>query len=290
MKKCLIAFGLMLSSASVLPGQDNSILWEVTGNGISRPSYLLGTLKFTGEKEFYFPQEAKDKIRSADLFAIEDQVDHHAQHELNKALHFEKGESLATHTTPQQYNQVVTLFEKEFGISKSAFESKYARLKPLAISVAMTRLSLGERVKFYDIELLRFAKANKVKTYSLEKIEREAAALNSFPVNEQVLALLHGVTYFEEQKAEFVKLMNDYPQGNLEEIVEYTLHPLDNNRKFIEAFYYKRNEEWLPKIEKMMKNNIAFICVGIGHLEGERGLLALLKAKGYTLTPIKITR
>jgi len=265
-------------------------LWEISGNGITKPSYLFGTLKFTGEKEFYFPQEAKDKIKAANLFVIEDQVDHHAQHELNKALHFAKGENLATHTTPEQYNQVVLLFEKEFGINKTTFETKYARLKPLAISVLMTRLALGEDVKFYDIELLRFAKDNKIKTYSLERIEREAAALNSFPVHEQVLALLHSTTSFQQQKDEFEKLINEYPQGKLEEIVEYTLHPLDNNQKFIDEFYYKRNEEWMPKIEKMTKGEAAFIAVGIGHLEGERGLLALLQARGYTLTPIKVSR
>ncbi|MBX2916746.1 MAG: TraB/GumN family protein [Cyclobacteriaceae bacterium] len=290
MRKYLAVFSFILVSVSGLVAQESSILWEISGDGITKPSYLFGTLKFTGEKEFYFPQEAKDKIKGADLFVIEDQVDHHAQHELNKALHFPKGESLATHTTPEQYNQVVGLFEQEFGISKATFQTKYAHLKPLAISVAMTRLALGEGVKFYDIELLRFAKANKVKTYSLEKIEREAAALNSFPINEQVAALLHGVIYFKEQKEEFAKLMSDYPQGNLEEIFEYTLHPLDNNQKFIEAFYFKRNEEWLPKIEKMVKDNVAFISVGIGHLEGERGLLALLKSKGYTLTPVKVSR
>ncbi|MBX2893989.1 MAG: TraB/GumN family protein [Cyclobacteriaceae bacterium] len=290
MKKHLIVLGFVLVSTSVLWAQENSILWEISGNGITKSSYLFGTLKFTGEKEFYFPQEAKDRIKRADLFAIEDQVDHHAQHELNKALHFPKGESLATHTTPEQYNQVVNLFEKELGISKSTFQAKYAHLKPLAISVAITRLALGEGVKFYDIELLKFAKANKVKTYSLEKVDREAAALNSFPISEQVLALLHGVTFFKEQKEEFIKLMNDYPQGKLDEIFEYTLHPLDNNEKFIEEFYYKRNEEWLPKIEKMIKSNVAFLSIGIGHLEGERGILALLKDKGYTLTPVKVSR
>lgn len=139
MRKCLVVLGLVFLSASISVAQDSSILWEVSGNGITKPSYLFGTLKFTGEKEFYFPQEAKDKIKAADLFVIEDQVDHHAQHELNKALHFPKGESLATHTTPEQYKQITSLFEKEFGIGKAAFEGKYARLKPLAISVSMTR-------------------------------------------------------------------------------------------------------------------------------------------------------
>ncbi|MDZ7650142.1 MAG: TraB/GumN family protein [Cytophagales bacterium] len=39
-----------------------------------------------------------------------------------------------------------------------------------------------------------------------------------------------------------------------------------------------------------MKEKVAFISVGISHLEGERGILELLKSKGYTLAPIAVTR
>jgi uncharacterized protein YbaP (TraB family) len=273
-----------------LKAQESSILWEINGNGISKPSYLFGTLKFIGEKEFYLPKEVTEKIKQSAVFAIEDQVDHHAQHELNKVLHFPKGETLATHLSPADYNKVVSFFETEFKISKKTFESKYTKLKPLAISISMTRLSLGEKVKFYDIELLKFAKKNKVKAYSLEAVEREAQALNAFSIEDQTTALLHSVDNFETQKTEFQKLMKDYPQGKLDEIFEYTLHPLENNQEFIEAFYYARNKEWMTSIEKMISENVAFISVGIAHLEGEGGLLNLFKEKGYTLTPIKVSK
>jgi uncharacterized protein YbaP (TraB family) len=154
----------------------------------------------------------------------------------------------------------------------------------------MTRLSLGETVKFYDIELLRYAKKNKLKSYSLESVDREAQALNSFTIKEQCAALLHSVNNFDQQKEEYRKLMEDYPRGKLEEIFKYTLHALENNSQFIEEFYFKRNEEWLPKIERMVKENVAFISVGVSHLEGERGLLTLLQSKGYRLTPIKVAK
>ncbi len=279
-----------LLAAHDLKAQESSILWEINGNGITKPSYLFGSLKFIGEKEFYLPKEVTEKIKLSVVFAIEDQVDHHAQHELNKALHFPKGETLATHLSPDDYSKVVSFFETEFKISKKQFEGKYARLKPLAISISMTRLSLGEKVKFYDIELLKFAKRNKVKAYSLEAIEREAQALNTFPIEDQAIALLHSVDNFEKQKTEFQNLMNDYPQGRLEEIFEYTLHPLEDNQQFIEAFYYARNKEWMTSIEKMIAENVAFISVGISHLEGEGGLLNLFKERGYTLTPIRVSK
>ncbi len=268
----------------------SSVLWKIDSHGLTNPSYLFGTIKFMGEKEFKIPKEVETFIKTCKLFAIEDQVDHHAQHELNKVLHFPKGESLATHLSAVQYKKVLDFFEHEFGVNRQVFESKYAKIKPLALSILMTRLSLHEKVKFFDIELLVFAKKNKLATYSLESIDREAQALNAYPIFNQVKALMHSIDNFEIQKNEFKNMMNRYPQESLEEIFEYTLHPIENNPIFIEEFYFKRNMEWMPKLEKMMSENSSFITVGVSHLEGEKGLLELLKSKGYTLTAIKVTK
>ena len=286
MKKVSALF--LLVNLATLSYSQSSVLWEITGNGLNTPSYLFGSLKFIGEKEFRIPKEVSDRIIASKVFAIEDQVDHHAQHELNSALHFAKGQSLTTQLTADEYKKVTDFFEREFKINKKNFESKYAKIKPLALSILMTRLSLNEKVKFYDIELLLFAKKNKLTPFSLESIDREAQALNAYPMYNQVKALLHSIDNFETQKAEFKKMMSSYPHESLEEIFEFTLHPVENNPIFIEEFYTKRNQEWLPKLEKMMKESKSFISVGVAHLEGNQGLLSLLKSKGYTLTAIPV--
>jgi uncharacterized protein len=289
MKRLLVPFFIFTLTVD-LNAQNTSVLWEVKGNGLTTNSYLLGTLKFIGEKEFIIPAVVAEKIKASKTFAIEDQVDHHAQHELNAALHFPKGKSLANELSADDYKKVINFFQKEFSISKSTFESKYAKIKPLALSILMTRLTLKEKVKYYDMELLLFAKKNKLSVFSLESIEREAQAINAYPMLNQVKALMHSIDNFENQKAEFQKMMTSYPQEALEEIFDYTLHPVENNPIFIDEFYFKRNLEWLPKLEKMMKENTSFISVGVSHLEGEKGLLALLKTKGYTLTPIPVAK
>ncbi len=280
---------LFVSLTSLCCGQ-NSPLWQITGGNLTSPSYLFGSLKFTHETYFKAPDIVVDKIKSSKIFTIEDQVDHHAQHELNTALHFPKGESLATHLSDDEYKKVHAFFQKEFMVSKASFESKYSKMKPLALSITMTRLSLGDKVKFYDIELLQIALKNKVKTFSLEPIEREAQALNAYPMPNQTRALLYSIEHFEEQKSAFQQLMKAYPMGTLDEIFSYSLHPSEDNPNFINEFYTKRNEEWLPKLQKMMAENSAFICVGVSHLEGAHGLLALLRNAGYTLTSIPLTK
>ncbi|MFZ1807255.1 MAG: TraB/GumN family protein [Cyclobacteriaceae bacterium] len=272
------------------PGfSQNSILWEVSGNDLPHSSFLLGSLKFIGEKEYILHNEINDKLKDSKLFAIEDEVNHHAQHELNKAIHFAKGQSLHDVLTADEYKRVESFFESEFNISKKKFSKKYANLKPLALSITMTRLALHEDVKFYDIELLKLANDLRIPTYSLEPIEREAEAFNAFPVETQATALMHSIDNFPNQKTEYEKLEEAYAEGDIDRVFEYSLHPFEKNELFIEEFYYKRNEEWLPKLEKMFSESKSFVTVGVTHLKGERGLLNLLRSKGYTVTPIPVT-
>lgn len=290
MRSLRLALFPIILTAILTPGLcQNSILWEVSGNDLAHSSFLLGSLKFIGEKEYILHTEVDNKLKTSELFAIEDEVNHHAQHELNKAIHFPKGQSLRDVLTEDDYNTVVSFFETEFNISKKRFNKNYASLKPLALSITMTRLSLNEGVKFYDIELLKLANDLRIPTYSLEPIEREAEAFNAFPVEIQATALMHSIDNFPNQKSEYEKLEEAYIQGDIDRVFEYSLHPFENNELFIEEFYFKRNEEWLPKLEKMFAENKSFVTVGITHLKGERGLLNLLRSRGYTVTPISVT-
>ncbi len=288
MKKVL---ALVVCACVTLTGfGQNSILWEISGNGLTTRSYIMGTLKFIGEKEFYLPKEAVNRLTVCKIFAIEDQVDHQAQMELNKAIHFPKGKSLATELSAEDYSKVLNFFESEFHISKGKFEKDLGKMIPLALSMNMTRMSLGENVKYYDIELLLLAKDNNLKTYSLESIDREAKAIQAYPLKDQEAALLHSIANFEKQKAEYLSLEAAYIAGDLDKVFEYTLHPTENNSDFVREFYTMRNLEWLPKIDKMVKSKPSFISIGVSHLEGEQGLLSLLRGKGYTLTPLSVKR
>lgn len=152
----------------------------------------------------------------------------------------------------------------------------------------MTRLSLGEKLKYYDIELLKIAKANKLKTYSLEPISREAEALKKFPMDHQVKALNESIQNFEAQKKEFIEFMTAYHDHDLEKVFQFTLHPTETDPQFFNDFYVARNLEWLPKITKMVGKGPSFIAVGVTHLKGENGLIQLLQDKGYKITSVDL--
>lgn len=52
------------------------------------------------------------------------------------------------------------------------------------------------------------------------------------------------------------------------------------------ALMSDRNAAWIPNIEAALQNGPAFAAFGALHLSGDTGVLALLKARGFTITPL----
>jgi uncharacterized protein YbaP (TraB family) len=47
----------------------------------------------------------------------------------------------------------------------------------------------------------------------------------------------------------------------------------------------KRNANWVQNLTQVVKDQSAFIAVGVAHLGGDLGVI-LLREKGYTVKPI----
>lgn len=53
-----------------------------------------------------------------------------------------------------------------------------------------------------------------------------------------------------------------------------------------EVLVYKRNADWIPKLEKLFREDQVFVAVGADHLIGPRGVVELLKKEGFSVTRI----
>src|SRR5215470_20394379 len=48
-----------------------SLFWEITGNGLSRPSYLFGTMHVSSKMVFHLPDSFYLGIKNVDVVALE---------------------------------------------------------------------------------------------------------------------------------------------------------------------------------------------------------------------------
>jgi uncharacterized protein YbaP (TraB family) len=49
---------------------------------------------------------------------------------------------------------------------------------------------------------------------------------------------------------------------------------------------FERNAKWIPELEPLFAKGDVFVAVGADHLIGDRGVVALLRARGFTVTRI----
>ena len=89
-----------------------------------------------------------------------------------------------------------------------------------------------------------------------------------------------------EDKAKFKKMLAYYNAGNLNGIKKITEED-EAFTKHKDLLLTNRNENWISKIEDFSKEQPTFFGVGAAHLIGDKGVIKLLRAQGYTVIAIK---
>ena len=132
-----------------------------------------------------------------------------------------------------------------------------------------------------------FGKLNQKKVLGLETVEDQAKVLFGSNLMRQKEMLVKSVKGVKKTKKSTLKLYNSYISQNLAELEKMFANSKDYTEEEMDGLLKIRNDKWMAQLPKMMENQSLFIAVGAGHLIGNDGLIKGLKAKGYTVNPIR---
>lgn len=155
------------------------------------------------------------------------------------------------------------------------------QFKPAAAASTLAMKGIPMTVPM-DMLLVTTAQAAKKDVEYLETGAFQIALLDAIMTGEFLVEMLKN-----PDQADASKLLATYRSGDEAEIVKSTMDPANWGTKPEEnmnAMLFQRNENWIPLFEKLFARKNAFIGVGAAHLFGERGVLKMLEAKGYTVT------
>jgi len=92
----------------------------------------------------------------------------------------------------------------------------------------------------------------------------------------------------DEATKEFQQLVTLYKAQDIEHLVEnMDKSQFGDIKGFEELLLTNRNANWIPIIEQAVNNKPTFIAVGAAHLGGAKGVISLLRKKGYSVTAVK---
>lgn len=268
----------------------SSLLWKIEGKGLSKPSYLYGTMHSKKKQVYEFNQVVLDKINECDAFVGELALEPANMEKAAKLFLLPEGKSLSKLVKKEDYDLASGIFSKETGLDLQLFD----RLQPAYVLVLMSSgdLMKGEMKDALDQYLYNFAKNKGKKTDGLESVEEQAAALGSLSIDEQVKYFVDGIKKFDKEKdkvtAEQDKLVNIYLKSDIEAMEQMVQQQDDASmpKKMREALVNKRNVKMADRFSDRIKKTPTFAAVGAAHLGGKEGVISLLRKKGYTVTAV----
>jgi uncharacterized protein len=275
--------GLFLFITSFVFGQDNSLLYQIKGKD-KKVSYLFGTIHMIPDSLFYFPSKLTKIISKSDEVILE-VANLSDQSSTMKLMTLESG-SCFDIFTPEQKDSVLLWGANLLGIKPEQFEKGFEKRKPFTLlQLSFQKMMLG-KIRMVDLEIESKAQQDNIPVSGLETVEYQLSIFDKMPPKEMAEFILETVRNPDEGEKTFQKMVHYYHKQDLENLAKLILES-DELGSSTEELLDKRNKNWIPKMEELMKIKACFFAVGAGHLGGPNGVIQLLRNKGYEVTPVK---
>lgn len=275
-----------------------SLLWEISGNGLKKPSYLFGTMHVSDKLAFHLGDSFYTAIKSADVVALETNPESW-QDDYSQSVFFRPGRrnggsnivNLVSNRWdwPSDHMRITT-----FAIDRYEEAIKAAlAVEPSMVNGMLYRTYGGqaedfEEDTFLDMYIFQTGK----------KLGKRVSGVENFQESEKLVMEAYKAMLRDQNKKrrsyDYEGMMTNpkkvedaYRKGDLD-----LLDSLESltvfSDAFQEKFLYKRNEIQANSIDSIIKKMSLFVGVGAAHLPGKRGVIELLRQKGYTMRPVRM--
>jgi uncharacterized protein len=263
-----------------------SLLWEISGNGLQKPSYFLGTMHLMCAEDAVLSNSTKAIIKQVGKVYLEVDMDN-AGELLSGVLAMTniEGKSLQQVLPAEDYDRVKNFFEQH---QPSLPFSMLEKQHPLLLTSSLYELFLTCE-KTNGIELLLVDEAYKLKkeTGGLETMAFQANIFNQIPYDQQAFELVKTIDSIGKYKQSLDEMVKLYKQQDIDRLHELTSREDSETGAYSELLIDSRNRNWVAQFDPIAKRSASLFAVGAGHLGGENGVINLLKKKGYTVRPLQ---
>ncbi len=291
MRKLVLAISALLVAA----GANAQLLWQITSPSSPNKSYMVGTHHIAPPTMLEKITGLTDAINSVDKVLGEiDMTDMNAM-EIQQAslshLMAPSDSTLSKLFTSEQLDSIGTLLKNYTGGMVQV--EQLEMMKPVAVGQTIALLQSQKAFPDFDptqqldTRIQAIAKAGGKATGGFETIEFQLKTLFDTPLSEQAKDLMESVRNDSIAIIDAKKLADAYVAGDLEQINKMLTEgdsALDQDA--YNRLLLSRNADWVEKLKTILPKENVLIAVGCGHLTGEKGLIELLRAEGYTVTPV----
>ncbi|MCU0400149.1 MAG: TraB/GumN family protein [Algoriphagus sp.] len=280
--KLTLSVCIFLQVSFLAFSQEKSLLWKISGNGLSKDSYLFGTIHIICKEDFIMNDKVKKAFESSSKLVMElDMGDPQLmakmqQQSLNPGMKNIQGE-----LSEEDANLMDAFFMENFG----AGLSQIGILKPFVLSsMALIKTLPCAETESFENYFTSQAQSLSKPIEGLETVEIQMGTFDQIPSKVQLDELVKMIK--EKSGAEeFDRMVKSYLAEDIDALYQ-TMNQDGMMKEYRGIMLDNRNKAWIPQLEEKMAKESLFVAVGSGHLAGEYGVISLLRKAGYQVEPI----
>ena len=277
----LLAGLLILCAGSYAQKKPSSLLWRISGNGLSQPSFLYGTIHLSDKQLFYFGDSLYHYLEQATAFHIEIDADSIISATVRKWSQSDNGRLLKTLMDRKAYEKWSGKLSKNLGKQADKITTRDVWLaKNRQTAEAYKK---GDMQSFMDLYLYGIAKKQGKLVGGIEDVEDQLSLIDDL-FDEMDLAYLTQDSA-RDSGADVIKKMKEiYLRQDLEGIDAFMTSI--SNQKFRDVMLLRRNVKMARRMDSLARQRSSFFAVGVAHLPGDTGVIDLLRKRGFSVEPV----
>lgn len=274
--------GCSAQNAPKQPGINDALLWRISGNGLKQPSYIFGTLHIICQADYVWTNAMDKALKSSGKVAMEmDMDDPTLQTQVSAGMTLSTGKTLKDFYSAQDYSKL-----DSYAIKNNIPLQMLQGFKPFALmSLLYSKIIPCMVPSSYEGNITDVAHTQHKEIVGLESVSDQMAAIESMNEDSTAKSILDMFENLDSFKTQYGQMLALYKRQALPELYKMILESPDY-KDDLNTLLFDRNAKWIPEIEKLAKAQSTFIAVGAGHLWGDKGVIALLKKRGYTVLPV----
>ncbi len=265
---------------------NQTLLWRIQKEGVEKPSFLFGTMHIYDKKAFNFQDSLYLYLEQAEAFALElnpDSANQVVAAYMSGELSNDKKEDWSEHIAARDMEKMKKMADKD--IKATVIKDDKRGL----IGYFVNRLINNEKKQtesmntYMDAFLYEMAWQNGKKIFGLEELEGKGEVLKALSSGLKGKKINNLLDKWDPS-------VDEFPVNCL-----YLKEDIDSIDLFFNDFFtelalnivlFDRNQVMANRMDSIMQGQTLFAAVGTAHLPGEKGVIELLRKKGYKIEPV----
>jgi uncharacterized protein YbaP (TraB family) len=265
---------------------EKSFLWRVQSKRST--VYILGSIHLLKKDIYPLSRTIENAFEKSDFLAVEADINEIGRLNIQKLVEsafYSGNDTLEKHVSRSTFDTIKEQTER-LGLPVEFVYNQKPWFLGLTLS-SMELLKAGYDPN-YGMDKYFLSKASGTKKIlELESLDFQIDLLSGLNDVEQELFLLYTLKDLEILTREVDKLVEAWQSGSVESMEKTVTKSFTEDRRFsgiYDKLINKRNRSMALKIEGFLKTKgTCFVVVGAAHLLGDRGIVQLLKGRGYSV-------